>query len=219
MSLGVSYTTLLERDQALGRGRRRRSGRRNYGPGYPRDQDRYPGAAARARGGRDGSPERSASAGGSGPSTSASTPIPGSMVEAMGHVDWYFARNFGIGGGYEYSKIDVKRETDTKTTEFDFRYDGPLSLFHRDVLGRRSPSAPVGASRPSGTRVNPANVGRFEAVLRPLLPARGSVSPHRARTGERVVHDARQPPAGSERLVVDARALVASRAVRRIAIT
>lgn len=56
-------------------------------------------------------------------------PYSGSMVEAMGHVDWYFARNFGIGGGYEYSKIDVKRETDTKTTEFDFRYDGPRLYF------------------------------------------------------------------------------------------
>ncbi|HEY7112053.1 MAG TPA: hypothetical protein VIA45_03890 [Thermoanaerobaculia bacterium] len=52
-------------------------------------------------------------------------PYSGSMVDAMAHVDWYFVRNFGVGFGYEYNRINIEKTKDTQTTKLDFRYNGP----------------------------------------------------------------------------------------------
>ncbi len=53
-------------------------------------------------------------------------PYSGSMYEAMAHADWYFARNVGVGGGYEWTKITVDKEEDDGSTKgFVYRYNGP----------------------------------------------------------------------------------------------
>jgi hypothetical protein len=52
-------------------------------------------------------------------------PYSGNMVEALGHVDWYLARNFGLGAGYEWTRIDIDKEESDKTVGFIYRYDGP----------------------------------------------------------------------------------------------
>jgi hypothetical protein len=53
-------------------------------------------------------------------------PYSGSMYEAMAHIDWFFARNVGVGGGYEWTKIDIEKERDDGSTiGFVYRYNGP----------------------------------------------------------------------------------------------
>ena len=52
-------------------------------------------------------------------------PYSGTWVEASGQVNWYFARNFGIGGAYDYHKIRIERSKDTSFVRFDQIYDGP----------------------------------------------------------------------------------------------
>jgi hypothetical protein len=52
-------------------------------------------------------------------------PYSGSMVDAMAHVDWYIVRNFGVGVGYEYNRINIEKTRDNGTTKLDFRYNGP----------------------------------------------------------------------------------------------
>jgi len=49
----------------------------------------------------------------------------GSWIEACGDVNWYFARNFGISGSYEYNKITIEKETSTVDARFEQQYDGP----------------------------------------------------------------------------------------------
>jgi hypothetical protein len=53
-------------------------------------------------------------------------PWSGSMVEAIAHVDWYFAHNFGVGGAYEYTRINIEKDRGNGSlVKFDYRYDGP----------------------------------------------------------------------------------------------
>ena len=49
----------------------------------------------------------------------------GHVIMAMAHVDYYFMQNFGMGAAYEYSTIEIKKTTDTKTIQANYRYDGP----------------------------------------------------------------------------------------------
>ena len=37
-------------------------------------------------------------------------------------MDWYFAHNFGVGGGFNYTRFRIKRE-DLPDTFVDFRHD------------------------------------------------------------------------------------------------
>lgn len=52
-------------------------------------------------------------------------PYSGHMIEAVAHVDWFLMRNFGMGAAYEYTTIEIKKKTDTKTVQANYRYDGP----------------------------------------------------------------------------------------------
>jgi hypothetical protein len=57
-------------------------------------------------------------------------PYSGSWVEYAGSLNWYFSRNFGVGGGYEYQKIHLKKdESQPDAFRFDQRYDGPRAYF------------------------------------------------------------------------------------------
>ncbi|MGE5346934.1 MAG: hypothetical protein ACM3JH_13355 [Acidithiobacillales bacterium] len=49
----------------------------------------------------------------------------GNMIDAGVRLDWYVARNIGVGAGYDYNHIHITKETDTRKTEFKTRYDGP----------------------------------------------------------------------------------------------
>ena len=49
-------------------------------------------------------------------------PYVGSIFQADAHVDWYFAHNFGVGGGFNYTRFRIKRE-DLPDTFVDFRHD------------------------------------------------------------------------------------------------
>jgi hypothetical protein len=52
-------------------------------------------------------------------------PYKGNAEEVLGHVDWYFNNNFGMGGAYEWTHIDLTKTQDTKTLGFNYRYNGP----------------------------------------------------------------------------------------------
>jgi hypothetical protein len=52
-------------------------------------------------------------------------PYSGTWVEAQGSINWYFARNFGIGGAYDYHKIRIEKSNATSFVRFDQLYDGP----------------------------------------------------------------------------------------------
>jgi hypothetical protein len=52
-------------------------------------------------------------------------PYSGHVVTAQAHVDYYFISNFGMGAAYEYTTIEIKKKTDTKTIQANYRYDGP----------------------------------------------------------------------------------------------
>ena len=57
-------------------------------------------------------------------------PYSGSWIEYAGFLNWYFAQNFGIGGGYEYQKIHLKKnESEPDAFRFDQRFDGPRAYF------------------------------------------------------------------------------------------
>lgn len=49
----------------------------------------------------------------------------GSMVDARAALDYYFSHNWGIGGGYSYTKITFAREA-TNTLTVDYKYSGPI---------------------------------------------------------------------------------------------
>jgi|RhiMetdeSRZDD1v2_1073273.scaffolds.fasta_scaffold24139_6 hypothetical protein len=49
-------------------------------------------------------------------------PYVGSIFQADAHVEWYFARNFGVGGGFNYTRFRIKRE-DLPNTLVDFQQD------------------------------------------------------------------------------------------------
>jgi hypothetical protein len=47
------------------------------------------------------------------------------MYEAMGHIDWYFSRNVGVGGAYEYATIEFEKDTASRFLRFETTYYGP----------------------------------------------------------------------------------------------
>ena len=49
-------------------------------------------------------------------------PYVGSIFQADAHVEWYFARNFGVGGGFNYTRFRIKRE-DLPNTFVNFQQD------------------------------------------------------------------------------------------------
>ena len=49
----------------------------------------------------------------------------GNMIDAGARLDWYVARNLGVGLAYEYNHIHITKETDTRKTEFKTQYHGP----------------------------------------------------------------------------------------------
>jgi hypothetical protein len=49
-------------------------------------------------------------------------PYVGSIVQADVHVDWYFTRNFGVGGGFNYTRFRIKRD-DLPDVLVDFSQD------------------------------------------------------------------------------------------------
>ncbi|MFI5120980.1 MAG: hypothetical protein ACHQM4_11235 [Thermoanaerobaculia bacterium] len=49
----------------------------------------------------------------------------GSLVEATGTLDLFFTSGVGIGGGYNYTRIDYTRDSDT-LTQVRYHYQGPV---------------------------------------------------------------------------------------------
>ena len=49
----------------------------------------------------------------------------GSMLEATGTLDLFITSGFGIGGGYNYTRIDYTRDSDT-LTKVRYHYSGPV---------------------------------------------------------------------------------------------
>jgi hypothetical protein len=49
-------------------------------------------------------------------------PYVGSIFQADAHVEWYFLRNFGVGGGFNYTRFRIKRE-DLPDVFVDFQQD------------------------------------------------------------------------------------------------
>jgi hypothetical protein len=53
-------------------------------------------------------------------------PYSGYIVSGFAHIDWYPARNFGVGTGYEYTKVSVEKDSLPKVfVDYSYRYDGP----------------------------------------------------------------------------------------------
>ena len=50
----------------------------------------------------------------------------GSMIDVTAGLDYFFTKNFGIGAGYEYSKITFKGKS-TPRVGIDYKYSGPLA--------------------------------------------------------------------------------------------
>ncbi|MEO8586181.1 MAG: hypothetical protein ABI584_08465 [Acidobacteriota bacterium] len=50
----------------------------------------------------------------------------GSMLSWAAGLDWYFTRNIGIGGGYEYLKLDFEK-SEARQFALDYRTDGPVA--------------------------------------------------------------------------------------------
>ncbi len=53
------------------------------------------------------------------------SPYKGWDIIGLAHFDYYFAENFGVGLGYQYSRFSLKKSTDTQSLDFDYRFDGP----------------------------------------------------------------------------------------------
>ena len=52
-------------------------------------------------------------------------PYVGSIFDAEAHLEWFLTRNFGIGGGFEYTKFNIKRENENSLVDFSYDYYGP----------------------------------------------------------------------------------------------
>ena len=52
-------------------------------------------------------------------------PYSGHVVTGQAHLEYFFVRNFGMGAAYEYTTIELKKTTDTKVIQANYRYDGP----------------------------------------------------------------------------------------------
>jgi hypothetical protein len=54
-------------------------------------------------------------------------PYVGSIFQADAHIDWFVTRNFGVGGAFDYTKFNIKREDEDENTlvDFSYHYYGP----------------------------------------------------------------------------------------------
>jgi hypothetical protein len=50
----------------------------------------------------------------------------GSMIDVTAGLDYFFTKNFGLGAGYEYTKINFKGKS-TPRVGIDYTYSGPLA--------------------------------------------------------------------------------------------
>ena len=50
----------------------------------------------------------------------------GDMLEWSAGIDWYFTQNIGIGGGYEYVKLEFEKQ-ETRRYGINYKYDGPVA--------------------------------------------------------------------------------------------
>jgi hypothetical protein len=50
----------------------------------------------------------------------------GDMLEWSAGLDWYFTENIGIGGGYEYVKLEFEKQ-ETRQYGLNYKYDGPVA--------------------------------------------------------------------------------------------
>jgi len=50
----------------------------------------------------------------------------GTLLSWSGGFDWYFTKNIGIGGGYEYVKLDFEK-LEARQFAVDYRTDGPVA--------------------------------------------------------------------------------------------
>ena len=48
------------------------------------------------------------------------------MIDTGGYLEYYPWKNFGFGGGYQYTKITAGREADP-VIELDYTYNGPIA--------------------------------------------------------------------------------------------
>jgi hypothetical protein len=53
------------------------------------------------------------------------SPYHGWDISGLVHFDYYFAENFGVGLGYQYSEYNLRKTTSTQEIKFEYRYDGP----------------------------------------------------------------------------------------------
>jgi hypothetical protein len=53
------------------------------------------------------------------------SPYSGSILDAEAHIDWFFTRNFGVSGAFNYTRYSVKKETETEFSQFKYSYYGP----------------------------------------------------------------------------------------------
>jgi len=58
-------------------------------------------------------------------------PYVGSIFQADAHIDWFFARNFGVGAAFDYTKFNIKKEDEDNLTlvDFSYHYYGPRAYF------------------------------------------------------------------------------------------
>ena len=54
-------------------------------------------------------------------------PYVGSIFIAEAHIDWFVTPNFGVGGAFDYTKFNIKREDENNNVivDFSYHYYGP----------------------------------------------------------------------------------------------
>jgi opacity protein-like surface antigen len=54
------------------------------------------------------------------------TPYSGYMISGTAHLDWFFAQNFGLGAGYNYTKFSIEKDDLPDVfIDYSYRFDGP----------------------------------------------------------------------------------------------
>ncbi len=54
------------------------------------------------------------------------TPYSGYMISGTAHLDWYFAQNFGLGAGYNYTKFSIEKDDLPNVfIDYSYQFDGP----------------------------------------------------------------------------------------------
>lgn len=52
-------------------------------------------------------------------------PYVGSVFLAEAHVDWFLSKNIGLGGAFQYTKFNIKKEETNTFIDFSYSYYGP----------------------------------------------------------------------------------------------